>query len=140
MTFYYLDTCIWRDFYENRVSKTGQNLGKYATILFLKIIQNHDKILFSDFLIKELKRDYDELEVGDMLGVLFMTGVLVKISIEQEEFYEAEKLAHERNLPFVDCISAVQARNHNAIMVSQDKHFIVNLSDITNTVRPQELI
>ena len=133
---YYLDTCIWRDFYEDRLSKTGRPLGKYATDLFMRIMKNKDKILFSETLIWELKKDYSEEEINDMLNLLFLNNTLIKIEILKDEHLEAKKLAQERNIPFVDCLHAVQARNHKAIMVSQDKHFIDNLSDIIKTVKP----
>ena len=47
-TKYFLDTCIWRDFYEDRFGKTGRPLGKYASNLFMKILKNKDKIVFSE--------------------------------------------------------------------------------------------
>ena len=40
---YLLDTCIWRDFYEDRFSKINRPLGKYAHDLFMKIIKNKNK-------------------------------------------------------------------------------------------------
>ncbi|MBN2368106.1 hypothetical protein JXC34_03730, partial [Candidatus Woesearchaeota archaeon] len=57
---YFLDTCIWRDFYENRFGQGGRPLGKYATDLFMKIMKKKDQILFSKSLVMELKRDYGE--------------------------------------------------------------------------------
>lgn len=64
---YLLDTCIWRDFYENRYNLSGNPLGKYATKLFMKILKNRDKIIFSRALILELKKDYKEKEIFHML-------------------------------------------------------------------------
>jgi predicted nucleic acid-binding protein len=137
---YYLDTCIWRDFFEDRISRSGNLFGKYAAALFIKIMENKDTIIFSDSLIWELKRDYDEEEVMDMLSFLFFSKVLIKIEITPEEYKEAKALSIQRQIPFIDCLHAIQARNHDAIMVSQDKHFIRNLSDIIKTIRPQEII
>lgn len=136
---YFLDTCIWRDFYEDRFSKSGKPLGKYATNLFLKILNRKDKILYSETLLWELNKDYDENETKDMLNFLIISKVLVKLEITKEEFQEAKKLSQERNLPLVDCINAVQSRNNKCIMVSQDKHFFDNLSDITKTARPEDI-
>jgi len=48
---YFIDTCIWRDFYEDRFSKSGRHLGKYVTELFIKILKRKDKILFSESII-----------------------------------------------------------------------------------------
>ena len=38
---YYIDTCVWRDYYENRFSKSGKPFGKYAACLFMKIIKSN---------------------------------------------------------------------------------------------------
>lgn len=137
---YLLDTCVWRDFYEDRFSKSGKPLGKYATKLFMKILFDKDKILFSEALIEELMKDYVKDKINDMLYILFATGALVKIGITKEEFLEAKVLAKERSIPFIDYLNTIQARNHKAIMVSQDRHFFKNLSDLTDAVRPQEII
>jgi predicted nucleic acid-binding protein len=140
MAYYLLDTCIWRDFYENRFNYSGKNLGEEASNLFKKIINTKSKILFSESLYLELKKDYSLSDITNMLNLLFYSSILIKIEITKEEFNEAKKLSKERNLPFVDCLNAVQARSHNAIMVSRDKHFFKNLKDIVKTQRPSELI
>lgn len=136
---YLIDTCIWRDFYENRLGKTGRPIGAYATNLFMSIMKSKEKIIFSESLIWELKKDYSEQDIKDMLQILFLNDRLVKIEITKEEYHEGKKLSAEKNIPFIDCLNAVQARNHHAIMVSRDKHFIENLSDITTTVRPEDI-
>ncbi len=134
---YLIDTCVWRDFYEDRFSKTGNPLGEHATSLFMKIIKAKDTIIFSESLVWELKRDYNENDINDLLHLLFTNKILLRIGIAKEEYKEAKKLAQERDLPFVDCLNAIHARNHNAILVSQDGHFFEKLSDITKPVRPQ---
>lgn len=136
---YLLDTCIWRDFYENRFSKSGKPLGKYATNLFMKIIKSKDKILFSESLVWELKKDYEEKEIYDMLNFLSITKILIKIEITKKEYLEGKELSQKRDLPFVDCLNAIHARNHKAIMVSQDQHFFQNLSDITKPIKPEDI-
>lgn len=137
--YYLLDTCIWRDFYENRFSKIGRPLGKYATDLFMKILKNKDKIYFSESLPRELKKDYNEKEINDMLNLLFIGNVLVRIEIKKEEYLEAKKLSEERNIPFVDCLNTIHARNYKAIMVSQDPHYFKGLKDIVKSVRPEKI-
>jgi len=137
---YLLDTCIWRDFYENRFSKIGRPLGKYATRLFMKILKDKNKILFSEALILELKKDYEERDVNDMLNLLFLNKTLERIEITKEEHLEAKKLSQERNIPYIDCLNAIHARNYKAIMVSQDDHYFKNLIDITKTIKPEDII
>lgn len=136
---YLVDTCIWRDFYENRFSKTGRPLGKYATDLFMKILKSKDKILFSETLIWELKKDYEEKDINDMLNLLFLNKTLIRIEITKEEHLEAKKLSQQKNIPFIDCLNAIHARHHNAIMVSQDDHYLKDLADIIKTVKPEQV-
>jgi predicted nucleic acid-binding protein len=136
---YFIDTCIWRDFYENRISISGRHLGKEASELFMLIIRKKDRILYSETLIWELKKDYQEHDIKSMLNFLFLGGILQHVEISKEEYEQARKISEERALPFVDCLNAIQARNHNAIMVSQDRHFTVDLNDIIRTKRPSEI-
>ena len=136
---FWFDTCIWRDFYENRFSKIGRPLGEYATRLFMKILKDKDKILFSEALILELKRDYGEKDVNDMLNLLFLNKTLERIEITKEEHLEAKKLSQERNIPYIDCLNAIHARNHKAMMISQDDHYFKNLIDITKTIKPENI-
>ncbi|MFH1209862.1 MAG: PIN domain-containing protein [archaeon] len=133
---YFIDTCIWRDFYENRFSKAGNPLGKYATDFFLKTIKNKDKILFSDTLIIELGSFYNKYEIYNMLNFLFAIELLVKVEITELEFIESKNLCKQRNIPLGDCITAVQARNHNATVITQDNHFFNDLKDIALVEKP----
>lgn len=123
MTKYFLDTCIWRDFYENRLSKSGNPLGKYATNLFMKIMKRKDKILFSKPLIQELSKDYNEKEIFAMLELLIANRTLIKVDITRKQYKYAGSLSEKANIPFIDCLFALQAKEHNAILVTQDRHF-----------------
>src|SRR3989344_2091911 len=118
----------------------GRPLGEYATKLFMKILKDKDKILFSEALILELKRDYGEKDVNDMLNLLFLNKTLERIEITKEEHLEAKKLSQERNIPYIDCLNAIHARNHKAMMISQDDHYFKNLIDITKTIKPENII
>ncbi|MBU0614747.1 MAG: hypothetical protein KJ601_01520 [Nanoarchaeota archaeon] len=137
--YYLIDTCIWRDFYENRFSKIGRPLGTYASKLFQKILACKDKIYYSDSLVWELKKRYSEEEIKDLLNVLFLTDTLIKIEIKKEEHLEAKRLSHERNIPYVDCLNAIHARNFCATLVSQDPHIIEQLKDIASAIRPENI-
>jgi len=136
---YWFDTCTWRDFYEDRFSKAGNPLGQYATNAFIKVMKNKDLILFSESLIRELKKDYVEEDIKDMLNVLFLSKILVSVQITKEEHLEAKSLSEKRNLPYVDCLNAIQARNNKAVVVSQDPHLTRDLKDIVKVIKPQDL-
>ncbi len=137
---YLIDTCIWRDFYENRVSKSGNFLGEQAARLFVKILKRKDLILFSESLVLELGKDYAPIEIESMLSLLIVSKALFKIEISKEEHIEARKLSQKRNVPYIDCLNAVQARNREAVLVTQDAHFFENLSDVCEAARPSDII
>lgn len=134
-----VDTCIFRDFYENRKGYIGETLGQFASEFFAKVIARKCTILFSDELIRELAIYYDMSDVNDMLNFFFATNVLVRIEVKIEERLEANKLSHERNLPMIDCLNAILARNYHAILISQDRHILKDLKDITKSARPQDI-
>ncbi len=140
MAKYLLDTCVWRDFYENRRGRNGRHLGEIAAKLVLRLIADKSIILFSDALIYELSKYFKEKEIEEMLAMLLMNKALVKIMVTAEEFRETKRLSTERNIPLIDCLNAVQARNYDAILVTQDKHILNELSDIKKAVKPEELI
>lgn len=136
---YYLDTCIWRDFYENRFGHKGEPLGSHANQLFVKLIKGKDKIIFSDFVVKELKKDFNEQEISEMLTILFLSKVLERVGFSEEDYKEAKKIALERNIPAGDALHAIIARNNNSIFVSQDKH-AVKLKDIAKVMKPEQVV
>jgi len=136
---YLIDTCIWRDFYENRFSKSGKPFGEYASKMFLKILKNKGEILFSEALIWELGKYFGDNEIGSMLDLFYFNGVLIKIEIKKHEAKEAKILSKKRNIPFVDCLLVIQAQNYNAILVTQDKHILNQLKDIVKAIKPQEV-
>lgn len=139
MVVYLVDTCVWRDFYEDRTSKSGNPIGKYATVFFMKLLKRKDKIIFSEGLLRELRIDYNQKDINDMLNILIQCNVLTKIDVSKTEFLEAKQLSEKRRLPFMDCLNSVQARNNKAILVTRDEHYFKNLKDIIIAVKPEDV-
>jgi predicted nucleic acid-binding protein len=137
---YLVDTCIWRDFYEDRVSKTNAPIGKFASEFFMKVLQRKDTILFSEGLLRELGVDFSKKDINDMLTVFMYSNILMRIDITESDFLEAEKLALERNLPKIDCLNAIHARNYNAVLITRDRHYFENLQDIAFPLKPEQVI
>ena len=137
---YFIDTCVWRDFYEDRIGRNGEKLGDYASNFIEYIIKKKAIILFSEFIIGELKIKYANKDIEDMFGILNTLGVLKKIDVLIEQKDEAKNLSKLRGLPFVDCLFAILARDNGAILITQDIHFIRDLKDIVSVKRPQEII
>ena len=132
---YYVDTAIWRDLHENRKDKS-KNLGELAFGLFVKIRSNKEKIVYSDFVVEELSRAYDE----QIIGKLFknVSALLEKVEISEKQMKEAAVLSKELNIPFGNALHGVLARDNNAIMVTRDKHF-KKLKDKIVVKKPEEL-
>jgi len=137
---YLLDTCIWRDFFEQRLSKSNRPLGKYASSLFFKILKRKDTILYSDIVILELQIAYEQTQISNLLSFFTYTQTLEKISTNKLDKQLAIQLSKERNLPKADCLLALQAKRCNAILITQDKHFFEHLSDITIPKRPESIL
>ena len=139
MARYYIDTCVWRDYYEDRVGPGGRPLGEHATRMLIRIIGNKEIIILSDVVMRELKGFYSSDEIELMLGTILKVGKVIKIEVKTEETTEASILSKSRRLPILDAMHAIIARNNNAVLISQDKHF-QNLKDIVKVIRPDELI
>ncbi|MFH1072396.1 MAG: PIN domain-containing protein [Nanoarchaeota archaeon] len=137
MAVFYLDTCIWRDFYENRTDPKGRALGKSATIFLLGVMKEKDVVLYSDIIIDELKAKYEYAEIAALLATASRLMRLKKVEIREEDYREAVRLSLDRKLPVGDALHAVVARNNHAILVTQDKHFR-KLHDIVAVRRPEE--
>jgi predicted nucleic acid-binding protein len=136
MNKYLVDTCIYRDFFEDRKGYNQENLGTKASEFFQKVIFKKNKILYSEALIKELSIKYTKQEIDILLMPLIKLNILQKINISKEEFSEAKQVSKQLNVPLIDALNAIQARNHNAILITQDKHFFLELKHICKVSKP----
>lgn len=134
---YYVDTCVWSDYYEGRYGTDGRPLGKYAMKFFLEAIKNKDEILISELTLRELKKFYDEIDMELMFSLLSNLNLLKIVTVNEDEIREANDLTEKyRDIPMHDILHAVVSKKHNAILVTQDKHF-KKLKEITRTRTPQ---
>ena len=118
---YLIDTSIWVDLYENRTGYNGEPLGDYAFKLLSLIKTNQDKIIITDFIIKELEANYSIEQIRGMMNPF--EDILEKIISSEKQRNEARKISAERNLPKGDALHAIMAGDYSAILVSRDKHF-----------------
>jgi len=134
---FYLDSAIWRDYYENRSDKF-RSLGEWALKLINNIIENGDYIIYSDFIVKELKIKYSEEEIKDILEIAGKRNLLFKADISEFQAKEAAVLCKKKKIAFGDALHAILARDNDAIMVTRDRHFL-ELTDITEIKKPEDL-
>jgi predicted nucleic acid-binding protein len=139
MAKYYFDSCIWKDHYENRFGPGGRPLGDYATRLFMKVMKNRDTLLFSELVVEELKLRHDKVEIDRFFNIISLLGILKLVDITKEERMEAKLIAAERGVPFHDALHAIIARDNDAIIVTQDRHFN-ELVEVVVAKRPEELL
>ena len=136
MVKYYLNTSIWRDYFENRSDKF-RPLGEWAYSLIKMALENGCSILYSDLVVDELKIKYSLEEINGLLGIA--GDLLVRVDISKSQVREAASLCKQRKVAFGDALYAILARDNNAIMVTRDIHFL-ELADIVCVKKPEELI
>lgn len=133
---YYLDTAIWMDLHENRTDRF-RPLGEWAFQLLGVIRRSRGKILYSDMVVEELMRGYDENTIKKIFDNV--AGFLEKVNVEKHHVKNAAILCQKENLPFGDALHAVLAGDNDAILVTRDHHF-ENLQDIAIIKKPEDLI
>lgn len=134
---YYLDSCIWRDYFENRSDKL-RPLGDWAFLLLKKAILNNTLIVYSELVEEELKIAYSEKEIFDIFSIV-PKEILIKVNVSEEQLTEAIQFSRKNKFPVKDALHAILARDNNAILVSRDKHFYELGKDVT-TKKPEDLI
>ncbi|MBU2638148.1 MAG: PIN domain-containing protein [Nanoarchaeota archaeon] len=135
---YFVDTLIYRDYYENR-SDNLRPLGEWALEFFRSVAKQKGVILYCDLVIEEMAIEYNSDIIVLILETIASIAPLIKIEATAQEESEAKKLKKERKLPFADALYAVIARDNDAILVSRDNHFSL-LLDIAVIRKPEELI
>ncbi|MBI5002306.1 PIN domain-containing protein [Candidatus Woesearchaeota archaeon] len=135
MTKYYFDTCIWRDYYENR-EDNFRPLGEWALLLIKSIEEDNGFILYSNLIVHELKKEYNETQIKELFSV---TIKLREVPISKIQVQEARMINQIRKVGFADAMHVVLARDNNAILVTRDNHFI-DLTDIAPIKKPEELL
>lgn len=135
---YYLDTSIWRDYYENR-SDGLRPLGEWAFQFLKRVIAEGDIVLYSYAVVRELSKEYSDEIIAQIFEVLNAENLLLKVDISDVQKREAAKLCKSRDIPFGDALHAILARDNGAIMIARDRHFF-ELIDIVEIRKPEDLI
>lgn len=134
---YYLDTCIWRDYFEDRTDGL-RPLGEWAFQLIKQIIAEEGLFIFSNLAEKELRDYYSESKFAQLLETI-PNDLLVYVRFSHEQFRESLVLAKKFDVPKKDALHLVIARDASAVLVSRDNHFFA-LDSIYRTYKPEELI
>jgi len=135
---YYLDTAIWRDYYENR-SDNLRPLGEWALELLRMIKENRETVLYSDLVVHELSKDFGKEKIEEIFKIIANERLLEKIEPTDEQIKEAIKISKILNIPSADCLHTIMARDSSAVMITRDVHF-EQLRFIADIKKPEELI
>jgi predicted nucleic acid-binding protein len=134
---YYIDACIWIDYFEMRNDKF-RPLGEWAFKLIKKAVEDDMKIVLSDHLFLELRNRYSAETIRKIFEILPEQTIL-NITTNDRQANEAFKLKVKLNIPFGDALHAILARDNDAILVSRDKHY-QELSEEVVIKKPEDLI
>ena len=134
VTKYYLDTCIWIDYFENRVDNF-RPLGDWSLKLIKKIVIDKDMFIISDHLIDELKINYSAEEIDKILSII-PNQLLLKVKVDDKQSKEAYKIKSIYKIPFGDALHIIIAKDNNAILISRDRHIL----ELNICKKPEDLI
>ncbi len=130
---FYLDACIWRDYFENR-SDRFRPLGEWALRLIKKIKDERGLFVISDHLLRELKMK----DVTELMNIISYKSIII-IRCNHIQFKEAKRLSKIFNIPRGDALHAILARDNDALLITRDKHFY-ELQDYVEINKPEDLI
>jgi predicted nucleic acid-binding protein len=130
----YFDTSIWVDINDKR----GYN-GEHANNLMKELIVSDKTAVYSDVTVVELKKiGFSDREINAVLSIAKPDHIR-RVHPTKVQIEEAGRLAKQRDVPLRDALHAILARDHEAQLVSRDKHFDW-LKDITRAKKPEELL
>lgn len=142
MVKYYVDTCIWIDYLDDRIGEDGQPLGLFAELFLEKVKSEKGTILLSDVFFRELenRKGEEASSIVFMIQAFYLTETVYFLS---EEKMSAKRIAVERSddkmkISTNDVLHALIAKRYGAILVSRDAHFN-RLADIAVARTPEEL-
>lgn len=134
---YYLDACIWRDYFENR-SDRFRPLGEWALMFINRMISENNLFVVSDHLLNELMINYTPDKLTSLLKIV-PEQLKQEVKTNNMQAEEALYIMNRFKIPFGDALHAIIARDNNAILVTRDKHFF-ELTMIVSIVRPEDLL
>jgi len=133
-TKFYLDTSIWRDYFEDRKDSL-RPLGEFAFQFLKNCARQKCDILYSVAVLFELK--HQALLLESELPQEFKL-VLKIVPVFDAQNKEALQISKQRRLPFNDVLHAIIARDNKAVLISRDAHFNA-LLDIVDSKAPEEV-
>jgi hypothetical protein len=128
---YYIDACIWLDYFKDR-NDGLKPLGEFAFNFLKKCLKKNDKIFFSKMVVFELKSNgLDFFQVSKEFSL-----IIEEVFPSKKDLNDAKKLSVSKKIPFGDAFHYVLSKTNNSILVSRDNHLLI----FDETKLPEELI
>jgi len=133
---FYLDTAIWRDYFEDR-RDCLQPLGEFA-FQFLKNCEKEGcEVLYSELVTRELLAYYSEERVKQVFSSF--SGILRLVEITKEQADEVKIIRNKTpGAHNADILHAIIACDNEAILITRDRHFEA-LTGIVRVLKPEEV-
>jgi len=131
---YYVDTCIWIDYWENRQDNL-RPLGEFA-LKFFTNLEDEDIVYYSDLTLKELNNRYSDDVIAEVFKVVECE--LIHLETYKSQLHTATIIARTGLMHWTDALHATLAKEADALLITRDKQ-ILN-SGFARTFRPEELI
>lgn len=124
---YYIDTCVYLDYLENRKNKQGKNLGVVARKLFNQSRDCKFQIILSDHLVRELERNI--VLSSTRLFFESLKKKIIKIKVSEEDLEKAHEIC-ENKKDFFAALHYVLAKRAKAdkLITRNLEHFQFDLS------------
>jgi len=119
---FYLDTAIWRDYFEDR--KDGiRPLGEFAFQFLKRCEERKDFVIVSTAVRKELLDYYSEERVNAVFSSFKDTIIDVEYSKGQAAEAFSFWVGHKKKFPLYDVLHSIIARDSCAVVIARDRHF-----------------
>lgn len=135
MVRYYLDTCIWLDYYEDRKDRF-RPLGEWALRFIKKAVSEEDIVIISNMVREELRPKFTDEDIKRITGIV-PRALLMDVRATKEQAAEARRTAMMHEVPFADALHTIIARDHGATIITRDAHFH---SLYPHVKKPEELL
>lgn len=133
---FYLDTAIWRDYFEDR-KDSMRPLGEFAFRLLKNCERNGCTVFYSALVVDELESYYSKERVAEVFSSF--RHILAQVKISDTQVSEARKIATStEGTHLKDVLHSVLARDNRAVMIARDRHFDA-LADFVETAKPEDV-
>lgn len=104
-----------------------------------KILREKHTVVFSKEIEVELHKRFKAEQIDELaLKELIRENLLMYVEANPLQLKEAKTLSAEINVPFLDVVHAIIARDVSAMLVTRDKHF-EELRHIVEVKLPEEI-